>query len=283
VSVDFDATQVGRTILSEEFRVNTVRLAQFAAATNDANPLHAEGRVAPPVFAHVPVMQATVESLLGVTRQFAFHGQHDFHFRQPIRPGLRLCSAATVRGIQPTPAGVSVVIKTATSTHAGELLNEQYFTGFVAKAGLPRAVGEGAPAHRLAEAATEHPPAAEATMGMDADQTRRYADAARDYSDYTLDLAAARAKGLAGLLVHGMCTLAFAGRAVVDKACAGDSTRLMRLACRFSRPLYLVPGQSVRTRIWALGRRDGRATFGFESQDAAGQTVIRHGLAEVAA
>jgi acyl dehydratase len=118
---------------------------------------------------------------------------------------------------------------------------------------------------------------------MAADQTRRYADAARDYSEYALNLEAAKAKGLEGVLVHGMLTMAFAGRALVDKACGGDSGRLKRLAGRFAAPVYLVPGQAITTTIWSMGRRDGRDLFGFESIEAGGGTAIRHGLAEVAA
>jgi len=281
--LSFDLSQVGRSWESEEFRVNTARLAQFAAATNDDNPAHVEGRIAPPVFANVPPMQVTIEALHAVTRAFAFHGQHDFHLHRPIAPGMRLFSRATVHGVQANAAGVSVIVKTQTRTGDGEVVNEQYFTALVAGAKLPQSGGKAAPDHRLPECTSSQKPLAEVRYAMDQDQTRRYADASRDYSDYALDPEAARAKGLDGVLVHGMLTMAFAGRAVVAEACGGDSGKLRRLAGRFSRPVYLVPDQSVTTTLWSLGKRDGRATFGFEARDGAGAVVIRHGIAEVAA
>jgi acyl dehydratase len=281
--VKLDTSLFGQAIRSEEFRVNTVRLAQFAAATNDVNPQHREGRTAPPVFAHVPVMQATVEALQKVTTAFAFHGEHDFRFHEPIRPGMRLYSSARLMGVHGTPAGAAIVIRTETHTDREELMNEQYFTALVAKESVAAPAGEAAPEHQVPDDATAGPPVASATAPLDADQTRRYADAARDYSDYTMSAEAARAKGLEAPLVHGMLTLALAGNAVVEHGCGADSARLKRLACRFSAPLYLVPGQALTTRLWRLDRRDGRDGYAFESRDAGGHIVLKHGLAEVAA
>jgi acyl dehydratase len=279
----FDLSRIGKTLESVEFRVNTARLGQFAAATNDENPRHLEGAIAPPVFANVPPMQQTVESLLQVTKDFALHGEHDFHLHRPIMPGMRLRSRATLHGVHPSPAGVSVVIKTETAEIGGKVVDEQYFTALVAGAKLGKGAGETAPGHRLPDDARQQPPVAKVTYPMATDQTRRYADASRDYSEYALNPEAARAKGLEGVLVHGMLTMAFAGRVVVDKVCGGDTARLKRLGGRFSAPVYLLPDQKITTTIWSLGRRDGREVFGFEAAEAGGRTAIRHGIAEVAA
>lgn len=279
----FDLSSIGKTRTSVEFRVNTARLGQFAAATSDENPRHLEGAIAPPVFANVPPMQLTVETLLQVTPDFAFHGEHDFHLHRPIMPGMRLRSRATLHGAQPTPAGVAIVIKTQTEELDGKLVDEQYFTALVAGARLDKGVGGTAPDHKVPDAVRAGAPLAKVTYPMDADQTRRYADAARDYSEYALNLEAARAKGLDGVLVHGMLTMAFAGRAVVDKACAGDSARLKRLAGRFAAPVYLVPGQAITTTIWAMEGKGGRKVFAFEATEAGGHPAIKHGIAEVSA
>ena len=279
----FDLSKIGLTIKTEEFRVNTVRLAQYAASIDDTNPRHLEGGFAPPVFAHCPVMQATVELLKSVTDAFAFHGEHDFHFHRPIEPGMHLFSTATLQGVIPSPAGVSIVIKTRTQGADGKPINDQYMTGFVAKASVPKAAGTPAPGHRVPDKVTAGKPFAELACPMALDQTRRYADASRDYSDYALVLEAARAKGFDGILAHGMLTLCYAGRTVIDKACGGDTARLKRLACRFSRPVYVVPNQAITTRLFHMDRREGREVVAFESFDAAGTAVLKHGIAEIAA
>ncbi|MFO1056624.1 MAG: MaoC/PaaZ C-terminal domain-containing protein [Dongiaceae bacterium] len=277
-----DLSGLGRLRKTQEFRVNTVRLAQFAAAIDDENPRHLEGAVASPIFANVPPMQPTIEVLRAVTPAFAFHGQHDFHYHRAIRPGMRLFSQATLRGAIPSAAGVSIMIKAETLDETGALVDEQYFTALVAGAKLDKPVGEAAPDHRLPEAARAAAPIATATYPMAADQTARYADAARDYSAYTLRLDAAKALGFEHLLVHGMLTMAFAGRAIVEHACGGDVDRLKRLAGRFSAPVFLTPGQAITTRIWRLEGKGGRQAFGYEASEASGNTVIKHGLAEVA-
>jgi acyl dehydratase len=281
--VTFDLSHLGQTRRTEEFRVNTVRLAQFAAAIDDESPAHREGQIASPVFGNVPAMQPMIEILRGVTPAFAMHGQHDFHYRQPIRPGMRLFSSAKLQGVIPSSAGVSVVIKSATLDERKEPVDEQFFTAFVAGAKLAKGAGEAGPDHRLPETATSAKPLAEAKYPMAADQTARYADAARDYSAYTLRLDAARKLGFDHLLVHGMLTMAFAGRAVVAKACGGDSAKLKRFAGRFSAPVFLTPGQAITTRIWKLENQGGRQAYGFEASDASGQTVIKNGRAEVLA
>jgi acyl dehydratase len=281
--VGFDVTQIGRTIETPEFRVNSVRLAQFASAIDDDCPPHLEGAVSAPLFANVPPMQAMVEAVHCVTGDFTLHGQHDFHFYRPIVPGMRLLARARVQGLQPSRAGVSIILRLETRDADRGLVNEQFFTGFVAGGALDQAAGEAAPEHRLPDEATSEPPLARAIYAMQPDQTRRYADAARDYSDYTLDLEAARDKGFDAILVHGMLTMAFASRAVVAEACGADSTALKRLAGRFSKPVFLLPGQAIATTLWDLGQRDGRRLVGYQAENAAGEVVIKHGLAEIAA
>ncbi|MGH8527951.1 MAG: MaoC/PaaZ C-terminal domain-containing protein, partial [Gammaproteobacteria bacterium] len=113
-----------------------------------------------------------------------------------------------------------------------------------------------------------------------ADQTHRYADASGDRSPIHLDADFARTVGLPGIIVHGMCTMAMTGRAVVEHVCAGNPAGLKRLAVRFSHPV--LPGQEITTHIWAAGGRDGRAVYAFETLNPAKKAVIRDGLAEVA-
>jgi acyl dehydratase len=278
----FDLSRLGQLLQTPEFRVNTVRLAQFAAAIGDENPAHLAGTVASPIFANVPPMQCAIQTLRQVTPAFAFHGQHDFHYHRPIRPGMRLFCRASLWGAAPSPAGVSIVVKSETRDQDGALVDEQYLSALVAGGALAQAVGRAAPEHRLPDAAKRQAPVAEVTSAMAPDQTVLYADAARDYSPYTLRRDAAMSMGFPDLVVHGMLTQAFAGRAVVDTVCGGDSTRLKRFACRFSAPVYLVPGQSITTKIWLLETRREIRTFGYEASDTTEHVVIKHGLAEVA-
>ena len=82
--------------------------------------------------------------------------------------------------------------------------------------------------------------------------------------------------GLPGIIIHGLCTMAFTSRAVIETACPEDPTRLRRLAVRFSKPCR--PGETITTRIWPAG--DGRLAY--ETTSDSGDVVIKDALAEVA-
>jgi acyl dehydratase len=163
----------------------------------------------------------------------------------------------------------------------GELYNEDYNTTLIPGLKLSRAYGATAPEHSLHESVRTSTPLTIQRFAMDEDQTRRYSEASRDYSAYTMRLGAAREMGFDGLLVHGLLTLSFACRAIVQHACAEDSTLLRRLACRFTAPVILTAGQSVTTKIWKLTKKSDREAVGFESTDTSGAVVVGHGRAEL--
>jgi acyl dehydratase len=104
--------------------------------------------------------------------------------------------------------------------------------------------------------------------------------------------------GLPGIIVHGLCTMAFTAKVIVDHLCAGDPTRLKRLAVRFSRPVF--PGDTITTKVWpaldpaelrdaaavcdpirSAAVSDSLRTYAYETCNAEGLVVIRDGLAGI--
>jgi acyl dehydratase len=67
---------------------------------------------------------------------------------------------------------------------------------------------------------------------------------------------AARA-GFSRPILHGLCTLGFAGRALIAKLCDGDPARVVSIHGRFAAPVF--PGDELVTTIWNRG--DGKAQF----------------------
>jgi acyl dehydratase len=257
---------------SEEFRTNTRRLAQFAEAVGDTNPAHLGGSIASPVFNHVPVMQSMVEVLSRVTGGFILHGEHDFHFHRPMLPGQRLYSESELIGTGSSRAGALYFVRSRTRTHDGEDICTQFATCLVrAETGIDSGI-KPPPKPKIDRRGEP----LSTRYDIPGDLTLKYADAARDYSPYTIDPDAAAANGLPAPIVHGMCTLALAARTVVDRLAGGDTRRLRRLGCRFSHPLYLVPGQEIRVSVW-----ESPEEAGFEARDRDGNAVVGNGFAEV--
>lgn len=280
----FAVERLGEWHDGPEFKVEAERTKAYAAATNDPIAAHLDGELAPPVFAIVPIWDTMAGAMAGVTPPevllFVVHGEQDIRFHGPIRPGMVLRSKAAPIGVHVKPSGTAVVVKVETFGEGGDLLVEQYMTSFFRGVTDGDSGGEEAPSHRLGGEAKTAPPAVSVVQTLDDDQTYRYADASGDRMPIHLDPEVARQVGLPGIIVHGMCTMAFTSWAVVTSVAGGDSTRLRRLAVRFSRPV--LPGQTITTRLWKTGEAGGSTVYGFETANADGEVVIKDGLAEVA-
>jgi acyl dehydratase len=273
----FDGGALGRTTEEREFKVEPARTVAYAAATNDTNQRYTGGELAPPVFAIVPVWDVMTAAAGFVTPPEAFeavvHSEQDMRFFRPIVPGDVLRSKATPVFVTVRGVGTTVAVRTETVDATGAAVNEQFITLFFRGSFQGDSGGEPAPEHKLTAATKATPPVAEVTYRFDDDQTFRYAEASGDPVRIHLDDAAARAVGLPGIIIHGLCTMAFCGRAVTESVADGDPTRLSRLAVKFSRPV--LPGQEITVRIYDTGG----ATFGFEALNADGQAVVKDGLA----
>ncbi|MCF7549342.1 MaoC/PaaZ C-terminal domain-containing protein [Pseudonocardia sp. WMMC193] len=277
----FDQSRMNTWTDGERYEVTRESITAYAAATNDEIPLHADGDLAPPVFAVVPLFDCLMESLFSVAPSaltpLGVHAQQDFRFSRQLRPGDVVIPRATVVGFEGTERGTRVAVRAESITPAGETVNSQRVTFFYRGHDEGARVGELNPDHRLDRALRATPPSSSVLQRIDPDQTFRYAAASGDPMKIHLDEEYAIAAGLPGIIVHGMCTMAFASRALLSEVAASDGTRLKQLSVRFAKMVR--PGELLETRIWRLGG-DGGGRYGFETlrdQDA----VLANGLAVI--
>jgi acyl dehydratase len=276
----FNLDNVGKWSDEREFKVEADRVKAYAAATNDPIPEHTSGELAPPVFAVVPIWEAMGESVMSVTPPEvmlnALHGEQDMYFRRPIRPGMTLRSRAAPVGVHVKPSGTTVVTRTETRDENDDMVTEQYMTSFFRGTSDGESAGEAAPSHSFPDATRTAEPAAVVRQRFDEDQTYRYRDASGDYVPIHFDDDIAKSIGLPGIIIHGLCTMAFTSWGAITDLAGGDPTRLQRLAVRFSRPLF--PGQEITTRFF----ENGAGSFAYETTNPDGDLVIKDGLAEIA-
>jgi acyl dehydratase len=275
----FDLSHIGVEGDPVSFVVRRERCIAYAEATNDSIAPHAAGEYAPPVFAVVAAFEALATAAVApVPRALLMrvvHGAQDFRFHAPIVPGQLLTTRAHVVGITPKSSGVTVCVLGRTVDDNGAPVVDQHMTSFFRGAEAAAGGGEPAPEHAFPEAVRTQDSTI-VVQRFDGDQTFRYATAAGDPMPIHTDEDLARAMGLPGMIIHGLCTMAFTSRAVIESACPEDPQRLKRLAVRFSKPC--LPGEQITTRIW---ERPGGVHV-FETTDDAGDAVIKDGLAEVA-
>jgi acyl dehydratase len=265
------------------FEVTRERIAEYAAATNDPIEAHLKGDVASPVFAVVPTFFSMAPAALEVAPvdllMKLVHGEQDFHFHRPIKPGDVLTCRARATGYASLSTGSTVLVYAETRDQAGELVNEQYITAFFRGVDAGKSIGERAPGHALGDDVTSSAPLAQVTQHVDEDQTFRYAPASGDPMPIHLDEEVAQMSGLPGIINHGLCTMAFTSWAALQEFGGGDVSKLRRLAVRFAKPV--LPGQDMTTSFWKLeGLTVDPATSAYGFQTAVGDDlVIRDGLA----
>ncbi len=283
-AMGFALEKLGQWTEGPEFKVEAERTKAYAAATNDPIAAHLDGEVAPPVFAVVPIWDTMAGAMAGVVPPevllLVVHGEQDMFFHRPIHPGSVLRSSAAPIGIHVKPNGTSVIVKVETRDESGELVVEQYMTSFFRGVSDGESGGDEAPGHKLTAETKAGTPVATVTQKLDADQTYRYAEASGDHMPIHLDADVAQSVGLPGIIIHGLCTMAFTSVAALTELCGSDTSRLRRLAVRFSRPV--LPGQEITTTFWDAGAHDGNRVFGYETRNGDGDVVIKDGLAEVA-
>lgn len=281
--MQFNIEKVGQWSDEQEFKVEADRTKAYAAATNDPIPQHTGGELAPPVFAVVPIWDVMGSAVGAVTPPEAFpfvvHGEQDIVFHQSITPGSVLRSRAAPVGVHVKGSGTTVVSRIETRDEAGELVTEQYSVTFYRGVTGGEGEGEVAPEHRFPEELRATDPVAVVDQTFDDDQTYRYSKASGDTVPIHLDEDFAKSVGLPGIIIHGLCTMAFTSWGAIENLAGGDPTRLKRLAVRFSKPV--LPGQTITTRFWDAGAREGRTIYVFETTNPDGEAVIKDGIAEV--
>jgi acyl dehydratase len=286
-STDFkkylDVDSIGAWTTDFPYVVSPEKVAEYSRATNEFSMPARLDNLAPPMFAAVvsgQVMSAAFRIAMplgdppGLQR---VHGEHDITFAKHLTVGMRLRSRARFVGVRPSSAGAVVVLRMETRDEDDSVTSEQYLTTIVPGLEVPGSFGSNPPPFRLEGGAGSSRPE-RVVERTDPDQTYRYGPASGDMARFHLDEAYARSVGAPGIILQGLCTMAFITRAVVRTTCAEDQRRLTRIALRFSRPVF--PGQEITTSIWRNGAEGTRAVFGFDATSSNG-VVARYGRAEV--
>ncbi len=276
---------VGKHYPPQDYGVTAEAIFKYARAYNEDNPWFLAGErpggvVASPMFGVVAswlsIMTVVTDSDLHVDVLRLLHSEQDMQFFQPLVPGDIVTSTAIVAAIEEEAMGESIAIDVNCVNQRAEQVQTMRFTALIR--------GRSSRERKRLPSTSEATPIGKALFQVrqtiDDDQTYRYAKASGDYNPIHVDENVAKLAGLPGIIVHGLCTMAFTSKVMIDHVCDGDPRRLRRLRARFSRPVF--PGQEITTAAWSLPDRDGLKVYAYETYNPDGKDVIREGLAEVA-
>ena len=212
---------------------------------------------------------------LGVDLLRLLHSEQEMYFYRTVVPGDIITNTAKILAIEEKATGESIVVEVLSTTQKKERVQRMLFTALIR--------GRGKKERGLADAVAEKPlgePLFRVSQTIDADQTYRYAQASGDHNPIHTDENVAKMASLPGIIVHGLCTMAFTSKVMIDHLCDGDPRRLKRLRVRFSRPVF--PGQTITTAIWPLPDRDDVKVYAYETENPEGRVVLKDGIAEIA-
>jgi len=266
----------GKTYEPVSVTVTADQIAEYAAASGDANPAHVRGddQVASAVFAVVPafgLMGATIlDPELGVDNPLMIvHGEQHFDYYRPIHPGDELTLTASLESVEDKGSGAAFVTKVALAG-AEEKVVDVFATIFV------RGAGSGTrTARRTGRDAPQGGEVCRFTRRVADDMPARYAAASGDHNPIHLDDSVAKAVGLPGVITHGLGSLSLVAGGLVLQLAGGDVTRLRSLGCRFTSPV--LPGEDLTTRVFA----GGEGSYTWSATRPSGVTALRGTLQTV--
>jgi acyl dehydratase len=200
------------------------------------------------------------------------HGEHEFIFRRPIPPEGELITAGAITHYydKGKDKGALVVAEYGTRLSDGRTLFTSIVTMFARLDG-----GFGGPdAPKKPLPFPDRAPDGEVSALPSIDQPLIYRLSGDTFALH-VDAEVARKAGFERPIMHGLCTLGFACRALIARLSPGAPERVRRIGCRFKSPLFA--GTPIKTLIWSSG--DGRALWRVV-RAADGEVVIDNGIFE---
>ena len=268
--------RIGHTYPADTFTMTSDAAKAYAAATDDSNPRYPA--IAPPMSAVIFTLKSAAlpvmdEALVVDTARVLklLHGEQEIRWHRAIKPADVLTTTATVASIEDKGSGELVEITTKSVDAANAPVVDMTWGFFIRHSKKDVTAPK-------AETKKESPiparePDATLTWTVAIDQPARYAEASGDRNPIHTDDAIAKMAGLSGVILHGLCSMAFAQRAIVDRVLDGDASRLASMKVRFTKPVY--PGETLTARLWTIAERQ----LAFEVLNAAAEPVLKDCLA----
>ncbi len=258
------------------FEVTAAAARAYAEASNALDLQCYDDAIAPPMYGvafSLPALGAPLfDPMVHVDMMRLVHGEQDMRFLAPVRHGDVITARSKIEAITEKSSGEIIQVGITCSNQRGEVVLLAS-SGLFIRGSRKKESGD-APQERRADEDALAPVAWTSTEAVAADQSRRYAPASGDMNPIHTDEEVAKMAGLPGVILHGLCTMAFVHNACVRHV-GGDALRVKRLAVRFARPVLMNDILSLHARGPATG------PWQLHVSNQAGVVVLSHGTAEI--
>ncbi len=106
-----------------------------------------------------------------------------------------------------------------------------------------------------------------------------YGGASGDFNPIHIDNDFAKMVGLGGVILQGLCTMAYAQRLAVDSTEGQDPGKLKKLSVRFTTPVK--PGNKIEFDGEVSDGKDGKKVISISARNQDGVDVLSNAFAEV--
>jgi acyl dehydratase len=270
---------IGKEYKAVEVDVKLHESIYYALGSNDPNPYYINGIreggvVAPPMYAvsygggamaAVFFDKEVGEGFMA----FLVHGEQEIEWYKAVKPGMKVKSTGKVLDIEDKGSGELLSVETTTVDSAtGDKLVRQVYKFFV------RGYGKMQKGPKTPEPEEDKSkPAFESKEQVLLGQTFAYAEPSGDHNPIHINEDFAKKVGLGGIILQGLCSMAFTHKALVQNACGGNPLKLKKLSVRFSKPVR--PGDELTFKAYKLADD----LIGIECFNPKGEAVIKNGRA----
>lgn len=223
-----------------------------------------------PTFSIASIVEFIFEALqpAGVNLAGILHGGQELIFHRSIPISGTLNTTGRITHIYDKKEKGAVIVAESITYHSnGEKLFTAVFTIFSRLDG--GFGGESAPSTKLSVPDENPDLIVHALPSPDQPLIYRLSG---DVFPLHVDPKFARKAGFERPIMHGLCTLGYACRALLGSFTPGQPELVKRINCRFTRPLY--PGDPIETHIWKID--NGKALWKIRNTKT-GETVIDGG------
>ncbi|MBN2042083.1 MAG: MaoC family dehydratase N-terminal domain-containing protein [Spirochaetes bacterium] len=250
----------------------------YALAYNEDNDFYFDKRknefaVSPPMFAVRYMGESVVDVLndleVGLNFGAMLHYAQEFEWLNPVKAGDRIVSRAKIGSIEPGKSGGILRCEVESRNQDDEAVAKAVWSFLDRSAASPDGQNPDRPKRITGE------PLYTQEMKVKKGQTWIYAEASGDTNPIHLSDQAAQEAGLDGIILQGLCTMAFAHKVCVDNLAGQerDPGRVRKLAVKFARPVE--PGETIIFRLHESGREDNGLRFDIAALNSKGKNVLQ--------
>ncbi|MGF1509131.1 MAG: MaoC/PaaZ C-terminal domain-containing protein [Myxococcota bacterium] len=251
-----DPGRVGESFGPHRHRWDPDQVALYALACGATEReldllLESRGPTVLPTFSVLSAWAPVTEGIaaLGGDLLTIVHGAQRCRVHRPLQAAAEVDTTAKLHRVYDKGTGALAVFTTESTDGDGLLAETEWQIFYRGLGGFGGERGPKAPDHLPPEGT---PPDAVYEDAVPSYQALLYRLVSGDKNPIHAEPAIAQAVGFPKPILHGLCTLGFAARALAHIVADDDAARIAEIEGRFARPVF--PGESIRTEAWNTAR-----------------------------